>query len=158
MDNPHTDKIPAGASAIDMARAIVGAASDMTIATVREDGYPQATTVSYVSDGLLIYFGAGAASQKAKNIARCNKVSATVNLPYGNWNEIRGVSLGGLAECVTDPDELARVGRLMFAKFPQAAKYTPPDAFELAVFRLTPKIVSLLDYTKGFGHTEQIAL
>src|ERR1700731_3853356 len=30
--------------------------NDMTIATVREDGYPQATAVSYVNDGLAVYF------------------------------------------------------------------------------------------------------
>jgi nitroimidazol reductase NimA-like FMN-containing flavoprotein (pyridoxamine 5'-phosphate oxidase superfamily) len=40
--------------------AILGDANDMTIATIREDGYPQATTVSYVNDGLIIYFGCGA--------------------------------------------------------------------------------------------------
>mgnify|MGYP001815075172 CR=1 FL=1 len=37
---------------------------DLTIATVRKDGYPQATTVSYVNDGLTIYFGTTSDSQK----------------------------------------------------------------------------------------------
>ena len=73
-------------------------ANDMTIATVREDGYPQATTVSYANDGLKIYFGCAAGSQKAKNIARNSKVSLTVNLPYTSWKEIRGLSIGGRAE------------------------------------------------------------
>ena len=50
--------------------SILDDASDMTIATVREDGYPQATTVSYVNDGLTIYFGCAANSQKAGNLAR----------------------------------------------------------------------------------------
>jgi len=54
----------------------------MTIATVREDGYPQAPTVSYVNDGPTIYFGCAAASTKAKNITGNAKVSLTVNLPY----------------------------------------------------------------------------
>ena len=45
--------------------SIIDDAQDMTIATVREDGYPQATTVSYANDGLIIYFGASAESQKA---------------------------------------------------------------------------------------------
>jgi nitroimidazol reductase NimA-like FMN-containing flavoprotein (pyridoxamine 5'-phosphate oxidase superfamily) len=31
---------------------ILSKQTDMTIATVREDHYPQATTVSYVNDGL----------------------------------------------------------------------------------------------------------
>jgi nitroimidazol reductase NimA-like FMN-containing flavoprotein (pyridoxamine 5'-phosphate oxidase superfamily) len=61
--------------------SILDDANDMTIATVREDGYPQATTVSYVNDGLAIYFGCAANSQKAKNLARDSKVSLTVNYP-----------------------------------------------------------------------------
>jgi nitroimidazol reductase NimA-like FMN-containing flavoprotein (pyridoxamine 5'-phosphate oxidase superfamily) len=78
--------------------SILNEANDLTIATVREDGYPQATTVSYVNDGLTIYFGCAAKSQKAQNIARCTKVSVTVNLPYANWSEIRGLSIGGRAD------------------------------------------------------------
>jgi nitroimidazol reductase NimA-like FMN-containing flavoprotein (pyridoxamine 5'-phosphate oxidase superfamily) len=35
--------------------SILDEANDLTIATVREDGYPQATTVSYVNDSLTIY-------------------------------------------------------------------------------------------------------
>ncbi len=34
--------------------SIIDDVQDMTIATVRDDGYPQATTVSYVNDGLTI--------------------------------------------------------------------------------------------------------
>ena len=40
--------------------AILSGATDMTIATVRPDGYPQATTVGYVHDGVKIYFGTSA--------------------------------------------------------------------------------------------------
>ena len=46
--------------------SILDDASDMTIATVREDGYPQATTVSYVNDGLNIYFGCAADSPEGE--------------------------------------------------------------------------------------------
>ena len=76
---------------------ILDGAQDITIATVREDGYPQATMVSFVHDGLTIYFGCGPDSQKARNIKQCDKISLTVNLPYEGWDEIRGLSLGGLA-------------------------------------------------------------
>ena len=53
---------------------ILGHQNDLTIATLREDGFPQATTVSYASDGLDIYFGCWNQSQKAKNIARDNRI------------------------------------------------------------------------------------
>jgi nitroimidazol reductase NimA-like FMN-containing flavoprotein (pyridoxamine 5'-phosphate oxidase superfamily) len=136
--------------------SILDQANDMTIATVRKDGYPQATTVSYVNDGLTIYFGCAAESQKAKNIARSDKVSLTVNLPYAGWDEIRGLSIGGKAAPVADRQERDRVGQLMLRKFPQIALYAPADMEQLVVFRITPEIISVLDYRKGFGHTDLV--
>jgi nitroimidazol reductase NimA-like FMN-containing flavoprotein (pyridoxamine 5'-phosphate oxidase superfamily) len=41
-----------------------------TIATPRPDGWPEATTVGYASEGLTIYFLCGRDSQKAANLAR----------------------------------------------------------------------------------------
>jgi len=133
-------------------------ASDMTIATIRPDGYPQATTVSYVSDGLTIYFGCAAESQKAQNIAYNDKVSLTVTLPYFNWEEIRGLSIGGTAMPVTDPNEINRVSELMLRKFPQILRYALAGKKGLFLVRVTPEVVSLLDYRKGFGHTDLVKL
>jgi nitroimidazol reductase NimA-like FMN-containing flavoprotein (pyridoxamine 5'-phosphate oxidase superfamily) len=136
--------------------SILDDANDMTIATVREDGYPQATTVSYVNDSLTIYFGCAAESQKALNLARNGKVSLTVNLPYANWSEIRGLSIGGRAEPVTDPQEIDQVAQLMFQKFPQIAPYAPTELEGVVLFRITPEIISVLDYRQGFGHTDLV--
>jgi general stress protein 26 len=136
--------------------SILDDANDLTIATVREDGYPQATTVSYVNDGLTIYFGCAAKSQKAQNIARCAKVSLAVNLSYASWKEIRGLSIGGKAEFVTDPEDIDQVAQLMFQKFPQIAGYAPTGLDEIVLFRVTPEIISVLDYRKGFGHTDLV--
>ena len=49
----------------------------MTIATLRPDGWPQATTVGHVNNGLTLYFLCGLDSQKAANIARDDRVSLT---------------------------------------------------------------------------------
>jgi nitroimidazol reductase NimA-like FMN-containing flavoprotein (pyridoxamine 5'-phosphate oxidase superfamily) len=146
MDQPLTEEII----------SILDDANDLTIATVREDGYPQATTVSYVNDGLKIYFGCAAESQKAKNLARNSKVSLTVNLPYASWNEIRGLSIGGRAERVTDPQEIGKVGQRMLDKFPPIAAYAPAELEAIVLFRVTPEIISVLDYRKGFGHTDLV--
>ena len=138
--------------------SILNEANDLTIATVREDGYPQATTVSYVNDGLTIYFGCAAESQKAKNIFRSSKISLTVNLPYTSWDEIRGLSVGGKAAAITDRKEIDRVGQLMLRKFPEIARYAPTDMGQLVLFRITPEIISVLDYRKGFGHTDLVEI
>ena len=135
--------------------AILDAAADLTIATNRADGYPQATTVSFVNDGEKIYFGTGAKAQKAQNIARDDRVSAAITDPYKTWDDIKGVSIGGRARRVTEPDEFRRVGELMFKKFPQISKYADfGEGMELALFRIDPEVISILDYSKGFGHTE----
>ena len=138
---------------------ILNAADDLTIATQREDGYPQATTVSFVNDGLKIYLGTGALAQKAQNIGRSNKVGVTVNLPYKTWDQIRGLNLAGRATRVTAPDELRHVGELMFKKFPQISQYADfGQGMDLALFRIDPEVVSVLDYSQGFGHTDLIDL
>ena len=138
--------------------SILDDANDMTIATVRKDGYPQATTVSYVNDGLKIYFGCAANSQKAKNLACDSKISLTVNLPYTSWDDIRGLSIGGRAERVTDPQEVGQASQLMFEKFPQIARYAPAELEDIVLFRVTPQVISVLDYRKGFGHTDLVKL
>lgn len=137
--------------------AILDDAHDITVATVREDGYPQATIVSFVHDGLSIYFGCDPNSQKARNIERSDKISLTVSLPYTDWAEIRGLSLGGRAHIVTDEAEIQRVSGLMIARFPQINEYAAgAERQQVDIVRVDPEVISLLDYRKGFGHTEEI--
>jgi general stress protein 26 len=138
--------------------SILKGAEEMTIATVRPDGYPQATTVNYVSDGLIIYFGCAAESQKARNVACNDKVSLTITLPSFNWEEIRGLSMGGKASPVTDPAEISRVSELMLRKFPQILRYALAGKKGLFLVRVTPAVISVLDYRKGFGHTDLVRL
>jgi len=136
--------------------SVVDDCQDMTIATIRPDGFPQATTVSYMNDGLTIYFVTTADSQKTQNIAQNNKVSLTINRQYKSWDDIEGLSMGALATPVSDAGEQEKIGNLLTVKFPQVAQYDPDKDIELAFFRIEPKFISLLDYKKGFGHAELI--
>lgn len=133
---------------------ILNRAKDMTLATIREDGYPQATTVSYASSGLHLYFGCADQSQKARNIAHDDRVSVAIALPYETWEQIRGVSLAGRAQRLTAPAEIDQAVRLMLAKFPQLAQYATQGLEGVALYRIVPEVFSVLDYRKGFGHTE----
>lgn len=137
--------------------SILDNANDLTIATLRPDGWPQATAVSFVNDGIAIYFGTGAKAQKAQNIARDSRVSVSITDAYASWDQIKGVSIGGRAVRITAPEELSKVGALMFKKFPQISQYADfGAAAELALFRIDPAVVSILDYSKGFGNTELV--
>lgn len=132
---------------------ILEAANDLTLATLQGDGAPHATTVSYVSDGLAIYFGCSAEAQKAINLARDPRVALTVDLPYDDWSGIRGLSISGRADRIVAPEEVLEIGRLFLAKFPQLAGQLNATQGEMVLFCITPRRVSILDYRQGFGHT-----
>ncbi len=143
----------------DEVLAILDGANDMTLATIRPDGYPQATTVSYAHDGLTLYFGCAGVSQKARNLARNGNVSLTINLPYANWGEIRGLSVGGRATQVNDPREAERAAQLLARKFPEGvAEYASEGLPGIVFFQVTPEVMSVLDYRKGFGHTDLVRI
>jgi nitroimidazol reductase NimA-like FMN-containing flavoprotein (pyridoxamine 5'-phosphate oxidase superfamily) len=140
--------------------SIIDDVDDMTIATVRDDLYPQATTVSYVNEGLTIFFGTSPDSQKVRNLAKNDRVSLTINRGYGSWGEIEGLSISGRVTRITDPAEQQKAGELLFAKFPQIAEYVPADEplEDVALFRVEPEFISLIDYRKEFGHCELVHL
>ena len=147
------------AAARDFILDIINREHDLTLATVRPDGYPQAITVSYANDGLTIYVGTGKESQKVNNIRQNNKVSLTINTGYKDWNHIKGLSMGGVAEIVNDPDEIRRAGECMLKRFPQAAEWAQSDiANEIVFLKIHPQVISILDYEKGFGHTDLVTV
>lgn len=131
---------------------------DMSIATIRPDGAPQATVVSFVHDGLVIYFVCGASSQKATNIAHEPRVGATVTPPYKGWDDIEGLSIAATAEIVTDAKEISEIGQFVQQRFPQIDQMEPVAADEVEFIRLRPLHISVLDYSKGFGHTDHVTI
>ncbi len=128
----------------------------MRIATVRRDGYPQTTTVAYANDGLTLYFACDRASQKVRNIKRSKKVSLTIDRDCPDWNKIKGLSMAAWARVLTRPAEVKRALLLLGRKFPAMAEMSAEDMAATAVVEVTPKVISVIDYTKGFGHTELV--
>ncbi len=131
----------------------------MTIATIRADGWPQATTVGYVNEGLTLYFLCGLESQKAANIKRDNRVSLTIDHDTDQVMEITGLSMAARAERVVDRAEAERIIGMLPSKYPAQKVALPgpmPKPEQVCIFRLKPVVISVLDYTKGFGHTDLV--
>lgn len=128
----------------------------MTVATLRPDGWPQATTVGYANDGLTLYFLCGLDSQKAANLARDDRVSLTIDHDTPQVMEITGLSMAARAAAVTDRAEAERAIAMLEQKYPdqESLPGPMPDADEVHIFRVTPTVISVLDYSKGFGHTD----
>ncbi len=130
----------------------------MTIATLRPDGWPQATTVGYVNEGLTLYFLCGKESQKAANLARDGRVSLTIDHDTPDLMAITGLSMAAHAQAVTDRAEAEKVLRMLPQKYPEQAKppVPMPTPDDVRIFRLRPTVISVLDYAKGFGHTDLV--
>ena len=130
----------------------------MTIATLRPDGWPQATTVGYANDGLTLYFLCGPDSQKAANLARDDRVSLTIDHDTPQVMEITGLSMAARAQAVTDSAEAEKAMRMLMQKYPQeqALPLPMPSPEEVSLFRVTPVVISVLDYSRGFGHTDLV--
>lgn len=131
----------------------------MTIATLRPDGWPQATTVGYVNEGLTLYFLCGLDSQKAANLARDDRVSLTIDHDTPDLMAITGLSMAAHAQAVTDPAEAEKVLRMLSLKYPEqdSLPVPMPTPADVRIFRVTPTVISVLDYSKGFGHTDLVS-
>jgi nitroimidazol reductase NimA-like FMN-containing flavoprotein (pyridoxamine 5'-phosphate oxidase superfamily) len=128
----------------------------MSFATVRPDGFPQATTVGYANDGLDLYFCCDRTSQKVRNLRRSAKVSLTIDRDYKDWTRIKGLSMGATARLLSKPADVTRAFNLLARKFPELRKMSKEDLAGSAFVKVTPKVISVLDYSKGFGHTDLV--
>lgn len=129
----------------------------MTLATIRPDGFPHATIVAFAYDGLTTYFACDPDSQKVRNIRRSNKVSATIDGRYDDaWKHLNAISLGGIAEVLSDAREIEDAYHLLATRFKTMAEMSENDIAEAAFVKVTPKIISVLNYDLGFGHSELV--
>jgi len=130
----------------------------MTIATLRADGWPQATMVNYANDGLLIYFIISRKSQKFANIDRDSRVSITVGRDFDEPTDIRALSIAGNASEVRDPVQREHAIDLMLERHAGLARIGRPDPAHSAVMRAWSSIVTIIDFSKGVGHSDMLTV
>ncbi len=126
----------------------------MSLATNRSDGWPQATTVSYVNEALVLYGFISRMSQKYMNIVKDPRVSVCMAGEFSNPREIRGVSLAGRAEQVLEKDEYSRIWQLFRNRFPEYDSWPQPNPALAPLVRIVPTVISVVDYAQEFGHSE----
>ena len=141
----------------------------MTIATNRPDGWPQATMVGYVNDGFLLYCFVARNSQKHRNILLDGRLSIAIGSDAAQPLEIKGLSLAGTASVVIDQSEFHHAAELRLKRYPEYASLPPPvfrgeglsriapqSSAGVVLLRIAPEIFSVLDYSKGFGHSDLV--
>jgi len=130
----------------------------MTIATNRPDGWPQATVVGYANDGLTIYCFVSRLSQKYANIMRDKRVSIAIASDFSDPLQIQGLSLAAKAVPVEQKNEFDRACDVFMKRYPEYATWPPPNPKIAPMLRFTPEIISVLDYSKGFGHSDLVSV
>jgi nitroimidazol reductase NimA-like FMN-containing flavoprotein (pyridoxamine 5'-phosphate oxidase superfamily) len=127
----------------------------MTVATLRADGWPQATIVGFVHDDLTLYFAVARTSQKLANIDRDPRVS--IALGRQEPNRLRGLSMAANAAEVTELREIDHLNALMQARYPEQNIFSPRE-ISSAVIRAIPTIVSVIDLARGPGEPDLVTL
>ena len=130
----------------------------MSISTVRPDGWPQTTVVGYANAGFEIFFLIFRASQKFANIQRDDRISIAVADEPADLSDLKAVYAGAHASEITDSGQRDEAWRLLMQRHSNLAGFQLPDADKAAFMRATCKYVSLLDFSQGLGHREQLTI
>ena len=69
-----------------------------------------------------------------------------------------GLSMAAQAEPVTDPTEVSKAMNLLQTRYPEYAAFPMPKPEEIAVYRVLPWVISILDYSNGFGHSDLVTV
>ena len=130
----------------------------MAVATARLDGWPQCTMVGYANEDILVYFVISRQSQKFANIARDDRVSLVIGRDFHDPSTIKALSIAARASEVRDAKQRARAVKLLLERHPGLRRLEPPSDEHSAVMRANPEIITILDYSKGFGHADLLTV
>lgn len=130
----------------------------MAIATTRADGWPQSTLVGYANEGLLIYFLISRFGQKFANIGRDDRVSIAIGGDFEDPRGVKSLSIAAYASEVRDEEQRRRAYDLLKARRPALAEFPPPDFRKAALMRARCSIITVSDYSLGFGHADLVTV
>ena len=134
--------------------SILDSQRTMTIATLRPDGWPQATIVGYANEGLLIYFLISRHSQKLANILHDQRVALSIGCEAEKLEDTRAVYAGAKASEVTDAAQRTHAWKLLMERHPNLVDYLLPSKADAAMMRAVCQYVSVLDFSQGIGHAD----
>ncbi|HEX6603977.1 MAG TPA: pyridoxamine 5'-phosphate oxidase family protein [Sphingomicrobium sp.] len=137
---------------------ILNAQRIMAISTVRPDGWPQTTIVGYANKGFDIFFLIFRTSQKFANIQRDDRISIAVAPDPADLGDLKAVYAGAHATEITDEKERDEAWRQLMQRHSNLAGFQMPDAKDAVFMRARCKYISVLDFSLGLGHREQLVI
>ena len=142
----------------DRLTEILGSHRLMAISTLMRDGWPQTTMVGYANEGLLIYFIISREGQKFANIQRDQRVAIAIGSDVDDPKQIKELAIAAEASEGTNPEQRERAIDLLLQRRPGLKSLSRPDGARSAVVRAAPRLITLSDYSRGFGHADVVTL
>lgn len=97
-----------------------------------------------------------AGSQKATNLARDDRISLTIGHDTEDARAIAGLSMAAHGQPGVERVDADEALRMLVRKYLEPVSFRVPTLTpeNVRIFRVTPMVISVLDYSKGFGHTD----
>lgn len=130
----------------------------MAISTNRSDGWPQNTMVGYANEDIFVYFIISRLGQKFANIMQDDRVSLAIGRDFHDPSDILALSIAAHASEVRDDKQRETIVKLLIERHPGLRRLEPPSVKHAVVMRAHPAIISILDYSKGFGHADVLTV
>jgi len=128
----------------------------MAISTIRPDGWPQTTIVGYANRGFDLVFLIYRSSQKLANIRHDDRISVAVAAEPAELDQLQAVYASAHAREITVESEREAAWRQLMERHANLAGSQIPEATEAVFMRARCEHVSMLDFTQGLGHREQL--
>jgi hypothetical protein len=131
----------------------------VTIAVVEPDGTAHAAALFYVvDDELNLYVLTEPASRHGRAMARTGRVAGTIQRDRQEWQEIQGAQFRGHCRRLRGAAH-ERGWDLFAARFPfvrnTAVAGLAQALGKIALWRIEPAWMRLIDNRRGFGHKEE---
>jgi hypothetical protein len=141
-------------------KQFLAAHTTLTLATLAEDGRPQAAALFFAEmEDLSLIFISEPRVRHSQNVTRDSRVAATIYADGQAWQSIRGIQLEGT--CTLLADEAAAEARAIYlAKYPFIADNQMLLSMleRVSFYKILPTWMRLIDNSQGFGHKEELYL
>lgn len=149
-------------------RRMLEAHGTATLATAGPGG-PWAAAVFYASDEQLnLYFVSDGGTRHATDMLAHGRVAAAIHADVDNWSDVRGLQVEGDAQPVPDAQRVAALD-IYLRKFPDVRRLrdAPRDENErligqrlarIALWRLSPRRIRIIDNRESFGWKQELVL
>ncbi len=139
-------------------KEFLAAHTTLTLATVAEDGRPQAASLFFAeTDDLSLVFISEQKTRHSQNVKRDRRVAATIYADGQEWQSIQGLQLEGICSALAG-EEVRSARSVYLAKHPFIAKnkFLAVMLKMVTFYQITPTWLCLIDNSQGFGHKEEL--